>query len=493
VDIRGRRLSKSSSRVSRFTSSIGSDGPLARHVIRINEAHLLALMKSREVDRSAGSAILKHLSGEDPEKNYDAYAEDIHQAIEQAAVDSLGVEMAGAMNLGKSRNDQVATAVRMELRSRLIDLGEAVNELRGSILALARREGKAIIPGYTHLQRAQPVTLAHHMFAHFDSLGRDAERIGELYERVNASPMGAAALAGTSVNVDRREVAELLGFPSVLENAMDSVSSRDFLVEALSVAEILMLDLSRLAEEVVLWSTREFRFLEVSDEYATSSSIMPQKKNPVVAEMVRAKCGSVAGDLVAVCTILKALPYSYNLDLQEATPHLWRGIADATESATMMAGLLRGVKFNVVRMERSVAGDFSTATSLANHLVKTTGITFRQSHAVVGDLVRRAVEAGITLQESVSKHLPAVSKKVTGKTIRLDPFEVDSVLDPGRALEKLVTAGAANPSFIKRGLESRLAALQTDSKTNAKLKSQLLRADENLQSQVNAIIKGVKG
>ncbi|TLX99550.1 MAG: argininosuccinate lyase [Thaumarchaeota archaeon] len=458
LDIRGKRLKRSNESATGFTSSIGFDAPIARHVIRINTAHMLTLIRGGEVKKGIGAECLKFLLEAAPETTTGQF-EDIHQAIEQSAVDRLGVEKAGFLNLGKSRNDQVASAIRMELRERIILLLTRVNLLQESLLGVVKRDGRTVIPGFTHLQ----------------------------HERVNLSPMGAAALAGTSVNIDRRLIASLLGFTGIIDNSMDAVSSRDFAVEALSSCEMLMIELSRIAEEIILWSSKEFGFVEVADEYAASSSIMPQKKNPVTAELVRAKCGSVLGSLQAVCTILKGLPYSYNLDLQEVTPHLWAGLANTQRSVEIIDGTISTLIFNPKALSRSMEGDYSTATSLANYLVKSSGLSFREAHSLVGEVVRKSVEEAIPFFEA-ARELPNLSKKIPP----LDEKTLQSILDPTALLKSIVTAGGANPQFIPGGVERRLRLVHRNRSRLAKLEGDLKLAELSLLRNANSLLGEVR-
>ena len=342
--LRGSRVKRSSKKANDFTSSVGFDGPLSRHVVKINMAHMLSLLRSGEVGKAEGAACLRFLDELPDQMKVDPSTEDVHHWLEQKAIASIGMEAAGYLNLGKSRNDQVATALRMETRERVLQLLREAKGLQASLLRVMARYGQLPLPGYTHLQRAQPTTVFHHMQSHFEAVSEDAERLEQLYGRVNLSPMGAAAFAGTSVKVDRASVASLLGFDGLVNSSMFAVSSRSFLLETLAVLEILMVDLSKMAEELILWSSVEFGFVELGDEYSATSSIMPQKKNPVVAETIRAKCGSVIGEATAAFTIAKALPNAYNLDLQEMTPHLWRALDDSASSLSLMAGMLTSVK-----------------------------------------------------------------------------------------------------------------------------------------------------
>ena len=471
--LRGNRVKRSSKRANDFISSIGFDSPITKHVVSINMAHMLSLARSKEVTPAVASACLGFLASVPSDLRLDPSTEDVHHMIEQQAIRAIGMETVGFMNYGKSRNDQVATAIRMEARARLLDLAAALVAVQDSLLHQIRKHKATIMPGYTHLQHAQPITLAHHLQSYFDAIERDVARLKDAYSRVNRSPMGAAALAGTSVKVDRGYVASLLGFDGLVENAMDAVSSRDFALESASAAAIAMVDLSRLAEELILWSSSEFGFVELGDEYSATSSIMPQKKNPVVAETVRAKSGTVIGALTAMFAITKSLPNSYNLDLQEVTPHLWRVLDDTVESAILMAEMLSTVKVNDARLSGSLERDMSTATELANYLVGKHGVPFRQAHAIVGELVRSSVQKGRTLEQTASQQLQKVSKRITGKAVKIDKDDLQSVLDALKTLQLIGSAGGSNPLLVSR-------LLLRDSKTVEQSKSWIDRSRSNL-------------
>jgi argininosuccinate lyase len=468
-----------------------ADGRIARHIIMVNVAHMAALVRVGEVDGKMGAKVLHFLLSAKPEARPGAKAEDYHQQLEQDAVDALGVDTAGVMNYGKSRNDQVATAIRMELRLRIVDLLAAVVDLQRALLTLSKKHGAVVVPGYTHLQRAQPVTLAHYLFAYFDSLQRDAERLAEAYRRVNLCPMGAAALAGTNVKVDRSLLAQSLGFDGIIRNAMDAVSSRDVVVESLSCATMTMIDASRLAEEQVLWSSREFAFIELDDAYSASSSIMPQKKNPVSAELARAKTGSVLGGLVAVSSILKALPYSYNLDLQETTPHLWRAFDDTVSSVKVLAGSISTMKVNSGALGASVAGDYSTAVALANHLARTQKVSFRKAHEVVGELVRISIRKEIPLERVAALQLGRVSSKF-GRKMSIDAETAKKVLDPKNFLASISTQGGSNPAFIAADLRLRRQEIESDRSELVKLNSSLRASERKLLRLASGLARGVK-
>jgi len=478
--LRGSRIKRSSKKANDFTSSVSFDGPLSRHVVKINMAHMLSLIASGEVGNDQGAACLTFLDRLPGHMKVDPSTEDVHHWLEQNAVASIGMDAAGYLNLGKSRNDQVATALRMEDRERVLEILREAKGLQTSLLRVMARYGDLPLPGYTHLQRAQPTTVFHHMQSHFEALGEDIDRLTQLYGRVNLSPMGSAAFAGTSVKIDRASVASWLGFDGLVNNSMFAVSSRSFVLETLSVLEILMVDLSRIAEELILWSSTEFGFVELGDEYSATSSIMPQKKNPVVAETIRAKCGSVIGEATAAFTIAKALPNAYNLDLQEITPHLWRALDDATSSVSLMAGMLASLRFDAGRVREAVKEDMSTATELANELVRAHGVPFRQAHQVVGELVRVAIEKDIDLEAATEESLGEVAKKVTGRAIKIDKARLQAVLDALKTLRLIGSAGGANPKFAKRQI--------VQNKKQIEILSNWLEAKENkLNESTNSL------
>ena len=491
MDIRGPRLRKPSDEALAYTSSLADDARIARHVIEVNLAHMSALISASEVDRGTGAKCIRFLLETSPVIPPDSNAEDFHQLLEQEAVDELGVKTAGFLNYGKSRNDQVATAIRMELRAQLLSLLRAIVNLQGALLGHVKKSGKVLMPGYTHLQHAQPVTVGHHLIAHFDALQRDAERILQLYSRANLSPMGGAAMAGTSVKIDRAAVASSLGFSGIVRNAMDAVSSRDVAIEALSCATITMIDASRLAEELVLWSSKEFDFVELADRYSASSSIMPQKKNAVTAETVRAKAGTVLGELTAVCAITKALPYSYNLDLQEATPHLWQGLDDTLASLNVLAGTVSTASFKPKSLNKGVSDDGSTAVALANYLVAERGVSFRQAHSVVGDLVRISARSGRPLAEVTSSKLKRASSKI-GRKIEIERSKVEEILDPENFVGNITTEGGSNPGFLAGELRRREDALKRSKSDASLLQGALKNSQRKLHTKASGLAREVK-
>ena len=490
--LRGMRIKKSSKRAISFISSIAFDDQITKHVIKINMAHMLSLIRTGTVERNVGVDCLRFLVGLPSDIKLDPRTEDVHQMIEQEAIKAVGMESAGYMNLGKSRNDQVATALRMECREMIIATCSALISLQETVAAIVRKHSRTPFPGYTHLQHAQPITLGHHFQSYLHAVQRDVERLTQAYERLNRSPMGLAALAGTSVGFDREHVSKLLGFEGLVTNSVDGVSSRDFVAELLFFAQIVMIDLSRIAEEIILWSSSEFGYVEVADVYAATSSIMPQKKNPVVAEMIRAKCSSSLGHLTAVCGLLRALPNSYNLDLQEATPHLWTSLRDTKESVELMTGMLSSLKFRVDRIEASLYDDKSTATELANYLVTKEGLPFREAHAVVGELVWRSLDEKISLVDAASMYLPEVSYSVTGRKLKIDKATLRNVLDVRKTLARIRSKGGANPRLTMSELSKDKVLIRENKGWVRRNRNSLEEADRLLRNQVQLLVDGVK-
>ncbi|MGE0684189.1 MAG: argininosuccinate lyase [Candidatus Binatia bacterium] len=374
-----------------FTSSLAFDKRLALYDIRGSLAHCHMLVKQKILTRTEGEKIVKGLEHVQRELEKQTFAflpsdEDIHMAIERRLTEKIG-PLGGKLHTARSRNDQVLLDVRMYLRDEIVAILQILGALRKQLALMAKRHAHIIMPGYTHLQRAQPVLLAHHLLAYYDMLGRDDERLRQCQERVNVLPLGAGALAGTTLPIDRHHVARLLGFPRVSENSLDTVADRDFLIEFLSWAAILCMHLSRLAEELVLWASGEFGFIELPDAFATGSSMMPQKKNPDVPELVRGKTGRVYGNLFALLTILKGLPLSYNRDLQEDKEPLFDTVDTVKGCLTVLEAMLPRVVFREDRLREAAFGGFTLATDVADYLVEK-GVPFRKAHEVVGAVVR---------------------------------------------------------------------------------------------------------
>jgi len=459
VDIlRGERLAEAAPESAEFTSSVADDAPLVNPVVKINMAHMLMLAKQSYVKEGDAAQCLKALKTLPQKFRMDYNLEDVHMNVEAFVIDRAGAEAGGQLNLAKSRNDQVATAIRMATRERILGTVSAIGEVSSAMISIAKKHVDWVMPGYTHLQRAQPTTLAHHMLAHNDAMLRDAERLLQCYKRVNQCPMGAAALGSVVLEIDRDYVAKMLGFDSLLENTMDAVSSRDFAVETISVMAITMTDLSRLAEEIILWSTSEFSFAEVSDEHASTSSIMPQKKNPIVAEMVRSRAAIVIGDLVAALSLVKALPLTYNLDLQDLTPRLWDACKNALVSLKQMASMLKGIKFDKKKLEGALETAVGAA-DLANYIAVYKEIPFRTAHRIVGALAKEATENKEELSKAAAKSLARVSKRIAKKEVSLSKKEIEILLNAKSNINRKTTKGSPSSRETARMVQERTKRL----------------------------------
>mgnify|MGYP001045950196 CR=1 FL=1 len=408
----GRFTKTTDEMVNDFQASISFDRRLYREDIAGSIAHAAMLAKTGIItgeDRDAIVSGLRDILGQIDRGEFDfsVTLEDIHLNIEKRLTDAIGAA-GGRLHTARSRNDQVALDTHMYLRREIVGLMELIRDLQQALLETADRHKEVIMPGYTHLQRAQPVLFSHHLMAYFFMLGRDFERLEGAYRRADIMPLGAGALAGTTFPIDREYVAGSLNFDRIYANSMDAVSDRDYALEFLSAAAIVMVHLSRLSEEICLWATKEFSFIELDDAHCTGSSIMPQKKNPDVSELVRGKTGRVTGHLMALLTVVKGLPLAYNKDLQEDKEGLFDTIDTLKFSLTVYAALIRGMKVREDVMKRAVTEDFSNATDLADYLARK-GLPFRQAHAVAGAAVARAIERGVYLADFTLEELKELS------------------------------------------------------------------------------------
>ncbi|GAB6931729.1 argininosuccinate lyase [Calditerricola satsumensis] len=396
----GRFTKKTDEQVEAYTASIFFDQELYREDILGSLAHVTMLGRCGILppeDVEAIKAGLKKVREklERGEASFSVEHEDVHLNIEKLLIDEIG-PVGGKLHTGRSRNDQVALDMRLYLRARVVELVRGLANLQAALLDKAKAHPDAVMPGYTHLQRAQPILFAHHLLAYVAMFQRDVERLIDGWKRINVLPLGAGALAGTTFPIDRRYVAELLRFDDVAPNSLDAVSDRDFVVEFTAAAALAMAHLSRLCEELVLWTSAEFSFVELDDAFCTGSSIMPQKKNPDVAELVRGKTGRVYGHLVGLLTVLKGLPLAYNKDLQEDKEGMFDTVKTLQGALDLMAPMIATMKVNEARMAEAVRRDFSNATDLADYLVRK-GLPFRQAHEVVGRTVLYCLQQGKVL------------------------------------------------------------------------------------------------
>ncbi len=398
----GRFAGKTNPLVDAYTSSLDVDAMLYAEDIRASIAHARMLAKQRIISRADAQAIVRGLREiereiERGEFEFDSSLEDIHTNVEARLAEKIG-EAAGRLHTARSRNDQVATDLRLFAREAIAHLMAALQGLQSALLDAAERNKDVVIPGYTHLQRAQPVLLAHHLLAYVEMLDRDFERLVGCYLRTDVMPLGSGALAGVPYPIDRTAVAKELGFAAISRNSIDAVSDRDFVVEFLACAAICAMHLSRLAEEIVLWTSSEFGFAEIDDAFATGSSIMPQKKNPDVAELARGRTGRIYGNLLALLTTLKGLPLSYNRDLQEDKGPFLETYESLLPTLVIFAEMLPAIRFNAERTRAAATAGYTLATDLADYLVRK-GMPFREAHQAVGKLVRYASDKGKELSE----------------------------------------------------------------------------------------------
>lgn len=403
----GRFTKQTNHLVEEYTASIHFDKALAEEDIQGSLAHVSMLGKCGIVPAEDVEIIKKGLNKvldkiRAGKIQFSVSDEDIHMNIEKHLIEEIGA-VGGKLHTGRSRNDQVATDMHLYLRKRVVELTGLLHGLQESLITQAKSNMDTIIPGYTHLQRAQPILFPHHLMAYVSMFERDIDRLKDSYKRINVLPLGAGALAGTTFPIDRHYVAEQLGFDGVYENSLDAVSDRDFIVEFLAGASLIMTHLSRLCEELVLWSSTEFSFIELDDAFCTGSSIMPQKKNPDVAELVRGKTGRVYGNLIGLLTVLKSLPLAYNKDMQEDKEGMFDTVATLEGALQLFAPMIATMKVNTGRMREAVNKDFSNATDIADFLVGK-GLPFRQAHEVIGKTVLYCIQEGkylldLTLEE----------------------------------------------------------------------------------------------
>jgi len=443
----------------KFSSSFDVDKRLWRHDILGSIAHAIMLGESGIIGASEAEEIVKGLvalmrnieTGKVPLEGQD---EDIHSFVERKLRDYIG-EVAGKLHTARSRNDQVATDFRLWCRDAIRQLAEAMLKMQQALLSQAEKHIDTLLPGMTHLQHAQPVRLAHHLLAHFWALQRDLERLKDLLPRVNVSPLGAAALAGAGLPINPKRTAQLLGFAKTAENSMDAVSDRDFACELVFTCALTMVHLSRLAEEIILWSTPEFGFVTLDDSWCTGSSIMPQKRNPDIAELVRGKTGVVIGSLVQILTVLKGLPLTYNRDLQEDKAIVFNAVDTTLASLSAMSQLVETATFNAERMRQSLVRDFSTATDLADYLVQK-GLPFREAHRVVGQLVLHLSEQGKGLEDATLDDLRLFSEK----------FDTDAleILQPEKSVERRKELAGTAKRSVQRQLRQAKSELERTKK-----------------------------
>ncbi|WP_353854953.1 argininosuccinate lyase [Bacillus sp. Bos-x628] len=440
--------------VDEFGASIHFDQQLVKEDLTGSLAHASMLNKCGILTDEEASVIKNGLNtlmkkAEANELDFSVEYEDIHLNLEKMLIDEIG-PLGGKLHTARSRNDQVATDMHLYLNNQVEHIIELISSFQKVLVEKAEQHVETIFPGYTHLQRAQPISFAHHMLAYFWMLERDKARFQDSLKRINVSPLGCGALAGTTFPIDREYTKELLGFDHIYENSLDGVSDRDFILEFLSNSSLVMMHLSRFCEEIILWCSQEFKFIELDDTYATGSSMMPQKKNPDMAELIRGKTGRVYGNLIGLLTIMKGLPLTYNKDLQEDKEGMFDTVKTIAGSLQIFTGMIQTMTVNEDVMKKATKEDFSNATEVADYLAKK-GMPFREAHEIVGKLVYTCIQKGIYLSD--------LSFEEFTKASNLFEQDIYTVLDPYVAVEKRTSAGGTGFKQIQLALEKAKACL----------------------------------
>ncbi|MFC1632067.1 argininosuccinate lyase [Candidatus Omnitrophota bacterium] len=440
----GRFKKKTDPLVEKFTSSIGYDYKLAKHDVLCSIAHAKMLGTTKIIPAADSAKIVRGLKAilkkiQANRFDFDQNCEDIHTNIQNALEGRIG-QVADKLHTARSRNDQVATDLRMYTKELVVNLKLQIKDLQATLVSLAKKNVEVIIPGFTHLQHAQPLSLAHQLLAYVEMLERDKQRLSDAYSRCDILPLGSAALAGTSLPIDRKYLAKLLGFSKVSANSVDAISDRDFVLEVLAAFAILSMHLSRVAEDLIFWTSSEFALFELADAYTTGSSLMPQKKNPDVLELIRANTGSVYGNLVSFLTTMKGLPLAYNRDMQLDKLPLFQASADLSSGLSVLAALIKNAKVNQDQALILSSDELLCATDLVEYLVKK-GVAFKQAHNIVGRVVALALQKKAFLSE-----LPIEQWQKFSGYFKKDIYQL---LDPTVSVTKKRSFGSTNPQKVK--------------------------------------------
>ena len=445
----GRFTKETNQLVHNFNESLSFDQKFYRQDIRGSIAHVKMLAKQGILTTEDRDAIIEGLEGirrdlESGALAFTAEHEDIHSFVEAVLTERIG-EAGKRLHTGRSRNDQVALDMKLYTRDEIDELDGLVKSLLEELLKLMEENLDTYMPGFTHLQKAQPITLAHHMGAYFEMFDRDRSRLSDIRKRMNYCPLGSGALAGTTYPLDREYTAELLGFDGPTLNSMDSVADRDYVIELLSALSTIAMHLSRFCEEIIIWNTNEYQFVEIDDSYSTGSSIMPQKKNPDIAELIRGKTGRVYGALVSILTTMKGIPLAYNKDMQEDKELTFDAIDTVKGCLALFTGMISSMTFKKDAMEASAKNGFTNATDAADYLVNH-GVAFRDAHGIVGQLVLYCIEKGIALDDMSLEEFQAISPV----------FEVDiyDAISMQTCVKKRMTIGAPGQDAMKKVIEA---------------------------------------
>ena len=454
----GGRFQKSTDKkVDDFNSSIRFDKRMYKQDIKGSIAHATMLGRQNIIPKEDSDKIVAELKNilkdiEDGKVEFEIDAEDIHMNIEKILIERIG-DAGKRLHTGRSRNDEVALDMRLYTRARVAEIDGLLKKLLEAILDTMENNLDTYMPGFTHLQKAQPITLAHHYGAYFEMFKRDRQRLSDIYKRMNYCPLGAGALAGTTYPLDREYTARLLHFEGPTLNSIDSVADRDYLIEFLSALSTIMMHLSRFSEEIIIWNSNEYQFVELDDAYSTGSSIMPQKKNPDIAELVRGKTGRVYGALMALLTTMKGLPLAYNKDMQEDKEMAFDAMDTAADCITLFTGMIQTMKFRKDRMAKSAMNGFTNATDAADYLVGK-GVPFRDAHGIIGRLVLYCIEKDTSIDALSLEELRSIS----------DKFDEDiyDAISLKTCVEKRLTIGAPGEKMMKQVIEKNKEYLKND-------------------------------
>ncbi len=444
----GRFTKETNELVHNFNASLSFDQKFYRQDIEGSIAHVTMLAAVHILTDEERDTIIEGLKGiqtdiENGTLEFTEEHEDIHSFVEAHLIERIG-DTGKKLHTGRSRNDQVALDMKLYTRDEVTAVNQLLKELLNELHTIMKENIETYMPGFTHLQKAQPVTLAHHIGAYFEMFKRDRGRLHDIYERLNYSPLGAGALAGTTYPLDREQTASLLGFYGPTFNSMDSVSDRDYLIEFLSALSTIMMHLSRFCEEIIVWNTNEYRFVEIDDSYSTGSSIMPQKKNPDIAELIRGKTGRVYGALISILTTMKGLPLAYNKDMQEDKEFTFDAIDTVKGCVSLFTGMIKTMKFRKDVMETSAKNGFTNATDAADYLVNH-GVPFRDAHGIVGQLVLFCIDKNIALDDMSLEEFQAISP-----VFQEDIYEAISMKT---CVDKRMTIGAPGPEAMQKVIE----------------------------------------
>jgi argininosuccinate lyase len=495
---RGRLTHSLDKTVSKFISSLEEDARLISSDISVLQAHNLMLYKQKYLEKSDIEKILLGLDDAINDKNlkknlenpdyFDPNYYDIHPIIEKYVIDRYTIDIGGKTHLAKSRNDQVMTDIRIYVRDEILKISSALLGLTKSLIELSEEHKGTIMCGYTHMQPAQAITYGHYLLSYFDVFHRDLKRLLQAYDQTNVSPLGASALAGTTINIDRQYTADLLGFDKVLENTVDAVSNRDFMLETGFCLTLIMTSLSRMAEDYILWSTQEYGLVELSDEFTDTSTSMPQKKNASLFEMVRGKTGTSTGTLLQLFSTVKGLPTGYNQDLQELKHSLWELIDTTKTSIDISKRMIETAQVNKDNMLESAVRNYVTAIDLAEYITQEAKVSFREAHILVGNIIRELLTKKIALSDLKADQVNKISKATIGKEVLLQDDQLKIAVNPVFSIQRRRGVGNPSPSEVTRMIKER-NGLVTDIEYSITTRAEKIEmASDERQREVNRIL-----